>query len=213
LSKTDVPKFLPTVTPFYQALQTSVDRDMDCLVCCNRYGPYRPPKLLACRHVFCAVCLKLLLSVQESSWVITCPLCRKNTAVPGGLIGSLRDHEEARRQMERLRKEVRLSPQRLEGFPGSQAPGFAVEENQDSVSANRVAARSLVVHLLLLVLLIVFILPFVYPGVMKWVLCSMTFLVLVLSGMLCLYSSFRRRCSSAANFAGQPKDNPIVSIT
>ncbi|XP_038603211.1 E3 ubiquitin-protein ligase RNF186 [Tachyglossus aculeatus] len=193
--------------------EASDDRDVDCVVCCNRYGPYRPPKLLACQHAFCAVCLKLLLRVKESAWVITCPLCRENTAVPGGLIGGLRDHEEERRQMEKPRKEVRLAPQSLEGFPGSQARGFGVEENQDSASANRVAARSLMVHLLLLGLLIVLILPFVYPGVMKWVLCSLTFLALALSGMLCLHSSYRRRFSSAANFAGQPKDSPIVSIT
>nr|XP_045006536.1 E3 ubiquitin-protein ligase RNF186 isoform X2 [Jaculus jaculus] len=71
----------------------STEGDLECLVCRESYNCARSPKLLSCQHTFCAVCLKLLLYVQEDTWSITCPLCRKVTAVPGGLICSLRDQE------------------------------------------------------------------------------------------------------------------------
>ena len=62
--------------------------DLECLVCREPYSGIRPPKLLGCQHAFCAVCLKLLLCVQGDAWSIPCPLCRKVTTVPGGLVNA-----------------------------------------------------------------------------------------------------------------------------
>lgn len=91
----------------------SWDSDLECLVCREPYSCVRPPKLLGCQHSFCAICLKLLLCVQDDTWSITCPLCRKATAVPGGLICSLRNQEAVMGLLDRPCPEVRLCPQGL----------------------------------------------------------------------------------------------------
>lgn len=82
-------------------------------MCREPYSCVRPPKLLGCQHSFCAICLKLLLCVQDDTWSITCPLCRKATAVPGGLICSLRNQEAVMGLLDRPCPEVRLCPQGL----------------------------------------------------------------------------------------------------
>ena len=87
--------------------------DLECLVCREPYSGVRPPKLLGCQHAFCAVCLKLLLCVQDDAWSIPCPLCRKVTAVPGGLVCTLRDQENVLARLARPGLEVPLSPQGL----------------------------------------------------------------------------------------------------
>ncbi|KAG3282297.1 hypothetical protein H1C71_032909 [Ictidomys tridecemlineatus] len=168
----------------------STEGDLECLVCREPYSCARCPKVLSCQHTFCAVCLKLLLCVQDDSWVVTCPLCRKPTTVPGGLICSLRDQETVVGQLAQPCLEVRLCPQGLAGATTSEAghhPSLAGEEEQDAASANRVAARRLAVHLLLLVLLIILILPFIYPGVIRWVLAIIMALALLMSTLFCCY--------------------------
>uniref|UniRef100_A0A8D2CKQ5 Ring finger protein 186 n=1 Tax=Sciurus vulgaris TaxID=55149 RepID=A0A8D2CKQ5_SCIVU len=175
----------------------STEGDLECLVCRELYNCARCPKVLSCQHTFCAICLKLLLCVQEDSWAITCPLCRKVTPVPGGLICSLRDQETVVGQLARPCLEVRLSPQGLAGAATSGAghhPSWAGEEEQDVVSANRVAARRLAVHLLLLVLLILLILPFIYPGVIRWALALVMALALLMSTLFCCHPHSQGGC-------------------
>ncbi|XP_045155105.1 E3 ubiquitin-protein ligase RNF186 isoform X1 [Echinops telfairi] len=147
----------------------SAGGELECLVCRESYSCARPPKLLGCQHVFCAVCLKLLLCVQDDTWSLTCPLCRKVTSIPGGLICSLRDPEGMRGQLAHRCLEVQLCPQGLADPATSAAghPNLEGEDGQDAMSANRTAARRLAAHLLFLVLLIILILPFVYPGVIR----------------------------------------------
>ncbi|XP_037355587.1 E3 ubiquitin-protein ligase RNF186 [Talpa occidentalis] len=170
--------------------------DLECLVCREPYSGARPPKLLGCQHSFCAVCLKLLLCVQNDTWSITCPLCRKTTAVPGGLICSLRDQEAMVGWLAWSHPEVQLCPQGLVDSATLAAghPSLAGEDGQDLVSANRMAARRLAAHLLLLVLLIMLILPFIYPGATQWVLTLIIALALLMSSLFCCHSCSQGSC-------------------
>ncbi|KAL1776844.1 RING finger protein 186 [Sigmodon hispidus] len=170
-------------------LSISAEGDLECLVCREPYNCARAPKLLSCQHAFCAVCLKLLLYVQEDTWSIPCPLCRKVTAVPGGLICSLRDQEAIIGRLALPCPEVRLCPQGLvsPATSATRPANWTGEDDQDIVSVNRVAARRLAVHLLLLALLIVLILPFIYPGVIRWVLAIVIALSLLMSTLFCCY--------------------------
>lgn len=194
----------------------SEDRDLECLVCREPYSWVRLPKLLGCQHSFCPVCLKLLLCVQSDTWSITCPLCRKATAVPGGLIGSLRDQEAVVGRLARPCAEVRLCPQELVNPATLTAghPGLAGEDGQDVGSANRVAARRLVAHLLLLALLIVLILPFIYPGVMQGVLTLITALALLISLLFCCHpnSQGSRWPCPRTLFCREEKPSEISSV-
>ncbi|XP_004679418.1 PREDICTED: RING finger protein 186 [Condylura cristata] len=190
--------------------------DLECLVCREPYGSARPPKLLSCQHAFCAVCLKLLLCVQSDTWSISCPLCRKATAVPGGLICSLRDQEAVVGWLTWSHPEVRLCPQGL-GDPATQAaghPGVAGEDGQDPASANRMAARGLAAHLLLLVLLIMLILPFIYPGAVRWVLTLIIALALLMSSLFCYHSSCQGSCWPAPRtvLCREQKHSEVSSI-
>lgn len=194
----------------------SAEGDLECLVCREPYNYTRLPKLLSCQHSFCAVCLKLLLCVQEDTWSITCPLCRKVTAVPGGLICSLRDQEAVMGRLAGPCLEVQLCPQGLEGSatPIAQHLSLAGEDEQNAVTANRVAARRLAVHLLLLVLLIILILPFVYPGVIRWVLAFIISLGLLMSTLFCCYSHNQGSCwpCPRTHFCREQKHSQITSI-
>ncbi|XP_003783885.1 RING finger protein 186 [Otolemur garnettii] len=193
----------------------SKEWDLECLVCREPYGCARSPKLLACQHTFCAICLKLLLCVQDNTWSITCPLCRKVTAVAGGLICSLRDQEALVERLAQPHLEVQLCPQELVDPATSTVghPSSAGEDEQDAESANRAAARRLAVHLLLLVLLIVLILPFIYPGVIRWVLAFIIALALLMSTLFCCHPS-QGSCwpSPRTLFCREQKPSQISSI-
>lgn len=194
----------------------SLDGDLECLVCREPYGSARLPKLLSCQHAFCAVCLKLLLCVQDGTWSITCPLCRKATAVPGGLICSLRDQEAVVRQLARPCPEVQLCPQELVNPASLTAghPRLSEEGEQDVASDNRVAAKQLAAHLLLLVLLIILILPFIYPGVVQWALTFIIALTLLMSTLFCCHPSSQGSCrpSPRTLFRREQKRSEISSI-
>lgn len=171
---------------------------------------------ICCQHTFCAVCLKLLLYVQEDTWSIPCPLCRKVTAVPGGLICSLRDQEAMVGRLALPCPEVRLCPQRLVGSAASatRPANWTGEEEQDTVSVNRVAARRLAVHLLLLALVIVLILPFIYPGVIRWVLAFVIALALLMSTLFCCHPQSQNSnwlCPRTL-FCREQKQTQITSI-
>ncbi|XP_004603733.1 E3 ubiquitin-protein ligase RNF186 [Sorex araneus] len=190
------PTSAPATAGFTGGPRGCSQEDLECLVCREPYSWARPPKMLGCQHPFCVVCLKLLLCVRDDSWTVTCPLCRQATIVPGGLICSLRDQEALVGQLARSCAEVRLCPQEL-ADPVTSATGLptlAGEDGQGSASANRVAARRLAAHLLLLVLLIIFILPFVYPGVIRWVLIFIIILALLMSTLFCCPFSSQSSC-------------------
>ncbi|KAM8788241.1 E3 ubiquitin-protein ligase RNF186 [Rhynchonycteris naso] len=194
----------------------SADHDLECLVCREPYSCARLPKLLGCQHSFCAICLKLLLCVQDSTWSITCPLCRKATAVPGGLICSLRDQEAMVGRLTQPSPEVQLCPQELANPATLTAghPSVAGEDGQDMANANRVAARRLLAHLLLMALLIILILPFIYSGVIQWVLIFIVALILLMSTLFCCFPSSQSSCwpSPRTLFCREQKHSEISSV-
>ncbi|XP_042334182.1 E3 ubiquitin-protein ligase RNF186-like [Sceloporus undulatus] len=153
--------------------------DTDCPICFDQYGFCRPPKVLACQHVFCAVCLKLLLQNREDAWEIICPVCRKATTVFGGLICSL-----STKEMLCQGTSANLNP-RGEGprFPDSRRRPESIDQEEDA--GNREAAKRLLFLLLLLVLLVVLALPFVYAGLLKWALSIAVIWGLAMAGVLC----------------------------
>ncbi|XP_068934355.1 E3 ubiquitin-protein ligase RNF186 [Petaurus breviceps papuanus] len=192
---------------------TSADKDLECLVCCHRYSWDRPPKALTCQHTFCAVCLKLLLTIGQDSWVIICPLCRVATSVPGGLICNLRDQVEILGRLVMFSPEVQLSPQQLAQPTEGGVPSVMDEDSEVSANANQVAARRLGVLLGLLVLLIFLILPFVYPGMIRWVLVFIMCLAVLLSSAFCCLPGSRDCCGPAKTLLpGQQKHSHVASI-
>uniref|UniRef100_A0A8C8S8C5 Ring finger protein 186 n=1 Tax=Pelusios castaneus TaxID=367368 RepID=A0A8C8S8C5_9SAUR len=170
--------------------------DMDCLICFNKYNICRMPKLLACQHAFCEVCLKLILHNEDNTWMITCPLCRKATVVFGGLIRTLRDKEDIGGCLENPCPDIEicLSPEGLKGPDGCQSSHAIIYENQDILNSNQTAVRRLVLLLLLVVILIIVVLPFVFTGMIKWVLCFLLTLGMIMSLVLCCNPNFG--CSS-----------------
>lgn len=183
-----------------QPSPTSSVADMDCLVCFNKYSIYRVPKLLGCQHAFCAVCLKLILRKEENTWIITCPLCRKNTFVSGGLIRTLPNREEIMDLLEHPDSchEVHVSGIGLDSSSWAQSSQDIVNRDQTIPADNRLAVQRLVLLLLLLVILTILILPFIYSGMIKWVICIMLTLGLVMSMVLCCTPKFYWRCNGSS---------------
>ncbi|KAM6312881.1 E3 ubiquitin-protein ligase RNF186 [Podargus strigoides] len=176
---------------------TTTSIDMDCLVCFNKYNIYRVPKLLDCQHAFCAVCLKLILRKEESTWIITCPLCRKATFVAGGLIRTLQNKEDIMEHLENpdLNPELRISAIGLDSNSWTQTSQEALYREENVPADNRLAIQRLVLLLLLVVILTILILPFIYSGLIKWVICLMLTLGLVMSVVLCCTPKFYWRCN------------------
>ncbi|XP_061457496.1 E3 ubiquitin-protein ligase RNF186-like [Rhineura floridana] len=189
--------------------------DTDCLICFNRYSLNRLPKLLACQHVFCAVCLKLILRNEGNTWKIICPLCREATAVIGGLVCSLRNKEDA--LLEPL-----TNPRPKDPFsPGSQS-GKPVpcgtscsnqDDDSDSKSNNpRVAAKRLVFLLLLLVLLTIFLLVILDTGILKWALCIAIGWGLAMAGILCFNPKWGCSFSPSSLLPWRKRTSHITSV-
>ncbi|XP_021272933.1 RING finger protein 186 [Numida meleagris] len=174
--------------------------DMDCLVCFNKYNIYRVPKLLGCQHAFCAVCLKLILRKEESTWIITCPLCRKNTFVSGGLIRTLPNKEEIMDLLEHpdSSHEVHVPGIGLDSSSWAHSSQDILNRDQTIPADNRLAVQRLVLLLLLLVILTILILPFIYSGMVKWVICVMLTLGLVMSMVLCCTPKFYWSCNRSS---------------
>ncbi|XP_074780999.1 E3 ubiquitin-protein ligase RNF186 [Athene noctua] len=173
---------------------TATSFDTDCLVCFNKYNIYRVPKLLECQHAFCAVCLKLILRKEESNWIITCPLCRKATFVSGGLIRTLQNKEDLMEHLENpdSSPEVHIS---AISNSWSQTSQNALRRDENVPADNRLAIQRLVLLLLLVVILTILILPFIYSGLVKWVICLMLTLGLVMCMVLCCTPKFSWRCN------------------
>lgn len=48
----------------------------DCVVCFDRYGPRRLPKVLPCGHTFCLSCLEAMAATRSGALLaLVCPLC------------------------------------------------------------------------------------------------------------------------------------------
>ncbi|XP_054078380.1 E3 ubiquitin-protein ligase RNF186 [Rissa tridactyla] len=176
---------------------SSTSLDMDCLVCFNKYNIYRVPKLLDCQHAFCAVCLKLILRKEDNTWIITCPLCRKATFVSGGLIRTLQNKEDIMEHLENpdSNPEVHISAIGLDSNSWTLSSQDALYRDENVPADNRLAIQRLVLLLLLVVILTILILPFIYSGLIKWLICLMLGLGLVMSMVLCCTPKFYWRCN------------------
>lgn len=174
----------------HQCSTTSID--LDCLVCFNKYSMYRVPKLLDCQHSFCAVCLKLILRKDGNAWMITCPLCRKATCVSGGLIRTLQNKEDIMAHLETpsSHPEVHVSARGLDSNTWTRTSQDLLYRDESVPADNRLAVQRLVLLLLLGVILTILILPFIYSGLIKWVVCLMLALGVVISVVLCCTPKF-----------------------
>ncbi|XP_027760997.1 E3 ubiquitin-protein ligase RNF186 [Empidonax traillii] len=190
---TDCPKTC-TLEMNHQCSTTSVD--WDCLICFNKYNIYRVPKLLDCQHAFCAVCLKLILRKVENTWIITCPLCRKPTFVSEGLIRTLQNKEDILEQMDNLESnpEVHIPAMGLDSKSWTQSSPDILNTEENVPADTSLAVQRLVLLLLLGVILAILILPFMYLGTVKWVICLLLTLGLVMSMVLCCTPKFHWRC-------------------
>uniref|UniRef100_A0A8C3JZ12 Ring finger protein 186 n=1 Tax=Calidris pygmaea TaxID=425635 RepID=A0A8C3JZ12_9CHAR len=180
----------PPSGPSCRRGSSTTSLDMDCLVCFNKYNIYRVPKLLDCQHAFCAVCLKLILRKEENTWIITCPLCRKATFVSGGLIRTLQNKEDIMEHLENpdSNLEVHISAIGLDSHSWTLSSQDALYREENVPADNRLAVQRLVLLLLLVVILTILILPFIYSGLIKWVICLMLGLGLLMSMVLCSVS-------------------------
>ncbi|XP_063273183.1 E3 ubiquitin-protein ligase RNF186 [Prinia subflava] len=170
--------------------------DVDCMICFNKYSIYRVPKLLDCQHTFCAVCLKLILRKEENTWIITCPLCRKPTFVSGGLIRTLQNKEDILERLENLdsNPDVYVCAMGLDGNSWTQSSQDILNTEENSPGHTGLAVQRLVLLLLLGVILAMLILPFMYSGRVKWVICLLLALGLLMSVVLCCTPKFHCRC-------------------
>lgn len=169
--------------------------DMDCMICFNKYSIYRVPKLLDCQHSFCAVCLKLILRKEENTWIITCPLCRKPTFVSGGLIRTLQD-KDILEHLENLdsNSEVHIFAMGLDSNSWTPSSQDILNIEENSPAHTSLVVQRLVLLLLLGVILAMLILPFMYSRKVKWVICLLLTLGLVMSMVLCCTPKFHCRC-------------------
>ncbi|KAI1889298.1 hypothetical protein AGOR_G00177750 [Albula goreensis] len=60
--------------------------DRECGVCYMSYSRReRVPRVLHCRHTFCAPCLELMAQPKSGLLTVRCPLCRQMTCVGRGV--------------------------------------------------------------------------------------------------------------------------------
>lgn len=196
LTNTNSPE-MSTLELNHQCSDTAI-LDMDCMICFNKYSICRVPKLLDCQHTFCAVCLKLILRKEENTWTITCPLCRKPTFVSGGLIRTLQNKEDILERLENLdsNPEVYICAMGLDGNSWTQSSQDILNREENSPPHTSLVVQRLVLLLLLGVILAILILPFMYSGRVKWVICLLLTLGLLMSMMLCCAPKSYCKCNS-----------------
>ncbi|XP_072169874.1 E3 ubiquitin-protein ligase TRIM71-like [Diadema setosum] len=61
-------------------------QNLECPICLTLFNQ---PKSLTCSHTFCKDCLQRIFQTRLSRQTITCPICRKETPVPGGNVSKL----------------------------------------------------------------------------------------------------------------------------
>ncbi|XP_015253149.1 PREDICTED: E3 ubiquitin-protein ligase RNF152-like [Cyprinodon variegatus] len=60
--------------------------ELECIICCNEYSrTTRVPRVLHCKHTFCAPCLEKMSISKGALYTVSCPLCRWVTCVPARL--------------------------------------------------------------------------------------------------------------------------------
>ncbi|XP_067826202.1 E3 ubiquitin-protein ligase RNF186-like [Heptranchias perlo] len=205
--------------------------ELDCPICFNKYESFiRKPKLLACQHCFCAICLKIMVSNKDGSWVVSCPLCRRSTLVMEALISNLPDNpslmEVLSRRMSAFPEsvpEVVLSPHLLMlthaspvTLPAEVNDSNLQPANEDEHFRNRATASAIRRFLLTMIFFLIFMFGLQYffknPALI-WILIILAVLC-GLTGLLLLYftcqSNRSRLCSTSCSclqFSNQPSLN------
>lgn len=85
-----------------ETIQPVLDLEVPaCTIClCAYNNAFRTPKLLSCRHTFCLECLARINVISPKLDVLSCPVCRKSTAVPHGQdLPSLQNNQDILRQL------------------------------------------------------------------------------------------------------------------
>lgn len=80
-----------------QTTQPVLDLEVPaCTVCLCAYdNAFKTPKLLSCRHTFCLECLARINVISPKLDVLSCPVCRKPTALPHGQdLPGLQDNQD-----------------------------------------------------------------------------------------------------------------------
>nr|XP_014353668.1 PREDICTED: RING finger protein 186 [Latimeria chalumnae] len=175
--------------------------DLECLVCCNKYDCFvRKPKLLACQHSFCAICLKLIVKEMDGAWGVVCPMCRRTTAVLEAAVSNLPNNEMIMGLLSRRMSsfpesipEIVLCPQLLlAGQDGNQLPtdhgtsetsqpslSSASEGDAPSLSTAAILKQFMVVLVFFMVTLII-INSFINHSTLMWVIVALGVLSFIL---------------------------------
>lgn len=85
-----------------ETIQPVLDLEVPaCSVCLCAYdNAFKTPKLLSCRHTFCLECLARINVVSPKLDVLSCPVCRKPTALPRGQdLPGLQDNQDILSQL------------------------------------------------------------------------------------------------------------------
>nr|XP_046240225.1 RING finger protein 208-like [Scatophagus argus] len=63
-----------------------INEELECAVCCYEYSRSRRiPRVLHCKHTFCAPCLEKLCKTDGIVCRVSCPLCRWITCTQASL--------------------------------------------------------------------------------------------------------------------------------
>lgn len=70
----------------HPSLAMIVNEELECVVCCYEYSrSNRIPRVLHCKHTFCAPCLEKLSRLEGVIRSVSCPLCRWITCTRASL--------------------------------------------------------------------------------------------------------------------------------
>ncbi|XP_071491906.1 E3 ubiquitin-protein ligase TRIM56-like [Diadema antillarum] len=70
------------MTTFHQISR----QNLECPICLTLFNH---PRSLTCSHIFCTNCLQRIFQAQPVEQAIKCPICRKETPLPGGDVSKL----------------------------------------------------------------------------------------------------------------------------
>ncbi|XP_036388069.1 E3 ubiquitin-protein ligase RNF186-like [Megalops cyprinoides] len=177
----------------------------DCPVCLSAFEErgWRRGKLLPCEHAFCSVCLNILLCVAGGASGqrgkagvpgVCCPLCRRFTPIPGGIIALLPDYRppagdsEEDRGAERAAgaEESETGAEEQAVAEGTLAMRAATWAEQDGEPApGDVAARRLLALFALLLLILLSLLPLQHSPLMLALVGVTAVLVVVAAVSVC----------------------------
>ncbi|GAA6234553.1 RING finger protein 208-like [Lates japonicus] len=101
-----------------------INEEFECIVCCHEYSRSdRIPRLLHCKHTFCAACLEKLSKLEGVVRTVSCPLCRWITCTRASLTlpGALWVNTEIWDQIAEEKRQQRRREEEEEGMNDTEA--------------------------------------------------------------------------------------------